>query len=396
VIARTRVNYTWRDLRATWRISERGRGRRDLLARRLAECCGQPEVLLTGSGRGGLYLLLKALPHPRVLVPAYTCRAVVEAACLAGKTVLFAETEADGFNMAAGEVERELDERTVLVATHQFGFPCDIAGLSQIARRKGAFVIEDAAAALGARCAGRPAGAWGDAAFFSFDSTKLVQAPLKAGFVAMSDQALRRRCEEVIATETRPMPLGRSRRRLLAGVALTCVTRPAWYRLFHSVSFRWRGRCTGEESRPPVRLTPFYTDRMTEWQAALLLPQIERLDGLLEERRRLYATYLDRLHGAMGFRLPPPDRRREWAPIRFPILVEGDKHAFYRRAVELGVDFAFSFTHLAAPAAFARSWAIANSVLDVPFFSGLTAAEVDQVVNVLRRVGAELSSAAQR
>ena len=38
---------------------------------------------------------------PRVVVPTYTCKAVAEAALLAGKEVLYAEVEPDGFNMTA-------------------------------------------------------------------------------------------------------------------------------------------------------------------------------------------------------------------------------------------------------------------------------------------------------
>ena len=167
MIPRTKVNYRLSDVLRACFVSERDDRRRQELSRHLGELLDNGQVVLTASGRGALYILLSCLPHRRVLVPAYTCKAVVEAARLAGKELLFKESENNGFNMTSDSIQAELDGETVLLATHQFGFPCDIHRMVDAARARGAFVIEDAAASLGTRIRGRLTGTFGDAAFFA-------------------------------------------------------------------------------------------------------------------------------------------------------------------------------------------------------------------------------------
>jgi dTDP-4-amino-4,6-dideoxygalactose transaminase len=386
MIPRTKVNYRQRDLVRAFLIGDDDDQWRKALTRRLGELFGTSNILLTASGRGALYILLSCLPQRRVLVPAYTCKAVVEAAHLAGKEVLFGESDAQGFNMAVDLLDRQLDADTILVATHQFGIPCQIRAMIELANAKGAFVIEDAAASMGSRVDGQLTGTFGDAAFFSFDSTKLVNVPLKGGFLRARDSGLFARCQTFMASATAPMPLWRKLNYLLLGAALVTIEHPLLYRLFHNLKFNWRGRFTDDSADFAPRLGPFYLDRLAEWQAALLLPQVERLDSIVETRRRMYALYSQRLQGARSFVLPPEDSLSEWAPIRYPIRVDGDKLVFYRQAVRRGVDFAFSFTFIASPPELARAHRVAASVLDLPFYNRLSTNEIERVVTVLREL----------
>ena len=112
---------------------------------------------------------------------------MVEAALLAGKEILFGDSEEFGFNMAVDSLKERLNADTILLATHQFWITCDIHSMIQIAREAGAFLIEDASASFGSRINDQITGTLGDAAFFSFDSTKLVNVPLKRGFLRVSD-----------------------------------------------------------------------------------------------------------------------------------------------------------------------------------------------------------------
>lgn len=390
MIPRTKVNYRFADLVRALFMSERGDGFRVALGESLAAMFGTRNVLLAASGRGALYTLLSALPQKKVLVPAYTCKAVVEAARFAGKELVFGESEADGFNMAPESLNGLLDADTIVVATHQFGIPCAIARTVELARTKGAFVVEDAAASLGTRVDGQLTGTFGDAAVFSFDSTKLVNVPMKGGFLLVRDAALFQRCKAFAATATQPMPLARKLRFLALGAALLAIEQPLLYRFFHNVKFRWRNRFTDDHAGLAQDLDPFYTDRLAEWQARILVPQLARLAATIATRQRIYAAYLERLRGALGFALPPADARAEWAPIRFPIRARGDKLELYRRAVERGVDFAFSFTFIASPPGFRRSHALADAVLDLPFYERLSERELEQVAAVLKRIDHDL------
>lgn len=391
MIPRTKASYRLADLLRSVLAKDRCGSLRNALRSELATLLGKPSILLSASGRGALYIVLKCLPQRRVLLPAYTCRAVVEAAFLAGKEVVFGELEPDGFNMSVDAVVKMLNADTILLATHQFGIPCNIKAMVYHAREVGAFIIEDVAASLGSRVDGQLTGSFGDAAFFSFDSTKLVNVPLKGGALYVKDQALFDRCVAFQKKNTFEMPLERKVRYLFLGLALLALENPLLYRFFHNAKFRWRGRYTDDSAEFSPRLGPFYIDQLSEWQAAILLPQIRGLGQAVSARQRIYSEYLRKLSNAKSFALPPPDNCHEWAPIRFPIRVFGDKLKFYNEAVRLSVDFAFSFTFIASPKNYVLSHDLAASILDLPFYERLTSSEMDKVVAVLLEIDSRAS-----
>jgi dTDP-4-amino-4,6-dideoxygalactose transaminase len=77
-----------------------------------------------------------------------------------------------------------------IMAVHLYGQLADVAALSAVATEQGLLLIEDAAQAHGASAAGRKAGAWGDAAGFSFFPTKNLGALGDGGAVVTDDDAL--------------------------------------------------------------------------------------------------------------------------------------------------------------------------------------------------------------
>ena len=391
MIARTKVNYRLSELLQAFMVHENIHTKRQSLVYQLGKLFNTQNILLTASGRGALYILLSSLPQPRILIPAYTCKAVVEAAYLAQKEILYGETEENGFNMTVDSLKGMLNADTILLATHQFGFPCDIRSMIQCAKEAGSFVIEDAAASLGSRVDGQLTGTFGDAAFFSFDSTKLVNVPLKAGFLIVKDSEIFTRCKIFFDSHTSPMSFERKLYYFFLGVALVMLEKPILYRLFHNIKFHWRGRYTDDSADFKPIIGPFYQDRLSEWQATLLLPQI---DQIIATRRRLYSSYCTLLKNVKSFSLPPADSNGEWALIRFPIRIHRDKLNFYRKATQLGVDFAFSFTFIESPFDFILSHKLAASVLDIPFYNRLTDKEVKKVVSVLCDIDKTISTGA--
>lgn len=385
MISRSRPSFTVADLAAGLRAREDGAAKRALAAS-LGAFVGVEHVTLTPSGRAGLFALLRAVDRPRVVVPAYTCNAVVEAARLAGKTVEFVEVEADGFNVDPGALAPALGGDAVFVATHQFGIPCDIERTVEVCRARGAMVVEDCAASLGTTVGGRQTGTFGDAAFYSFDMSKLITVPAKGGAVVVRDPALAAEVRAVHAASVSPMPAGVRARFFAMGATLRALQEPHAYRAFHTLRFERAGTFTAEAPLGEVRRGPFYRYDLSDAQAVVAARQLARVTDIISERRRLYAEYGRRLRGARSFVTPPPDERGEWAPIRFPIRVRGDKLAFYRACARRGVDFAFSFTFIEAPRRFAIAHGLADAVLDLPFYPGLTRREVDHVVDTLMAV----------
>jgi dTDP-4-amino-4,6-dideoxygalactose transaminase len=375
------VNFSLGDLTQALTLGEGSGDHKVRLRKQLASFLGLADAILTPSGRAGLYAILKAIDQPKVLVPAYTCNAVVEAATLAGKQVIFIDSS-DDFNMPSEAIGDLASQDTVVLATHQFGFPCDVERMVALAHDRGALVVEDAAASLGSRIGGRLTGTFADAAFFSFDISKLITVPLKGGAIVARDSRLLDRIRKAHAAETEPMPGWVKARLLTAGAALIGIQGPTRYRLFHRLKF---GSAKFTDESPTLNLTRtmFYRYEFANWQAAIASRQMDRIEELCARRRAIYAAYRRGLSECRGFSIPPPDLRGEWAPIRFPITVSHDKVGFYREAARRGVDFAFSFTFIAAPREFGHAHALADSVLDLPFFDGLRASELEKTIETL-------------
>ncbi len=386
MIPRTKVNYGLGDLvRAA--VSREGRQpHRAELAAALRELTGCRHILLTASGRGALYAILRAVERDRVLVPAYTCKAVDEAALLAGREVVHVPTEIDGFNVEASALAELAGEDCVIVATHQFGIPCDMATTMRVARERGALVVEDAAASLGTRIDGQLTGTIGDVGFFSFDSTKLVTVPLKGGFIATNDDALAGRIAEVLAAETSRPSLTWKMKTLFLASILVVIERGWLYRLFHWIVFQRRGIVTMDEAGLKPQWSGFYGHELADWQARIALAQIRRLDEIVASRRRIYDRLRTSLAGIERCQLPPADEGGDWACIRFPLRVRGDKLRYYRELLDHGVDCAFSFTFIADPGACDRAAELADSVLDLPYYERLTDSEIAAVVSAVKTI----------
>lgn len=105
-------------------------------------------------------------------------------------------------------------------------------------------MIEDAAASLGSRANGRLTGTFGDAAFFSFDSTKLVNVPLKGGFLTVVDESIFERTRSAHARLTHPMSRYKQAVTHLSAVLLVALEHHALYRVFHTLFFAIRRRFT--------------------------------------------------------------------------------------------------------------------------------------------------------
>jgi dTDP-4-amino-4,6-dideoxygalactose transaminase len=384
LVPRTRPNLDWRDLLRAGRVSEAGTSRRATVVERLGSYTEHEHVALTASGRGALLALLATAGRPRAVIPGYTCKAVVEAAEIAGVKVDLIDVSG-GYNWGPGDIDRIVGPDAVVVLTHQYGIPCAVEEIAAAARNAGSAVIEDCAGGLAGRRNGRRLGSFGDAAFYSFDMSKLVHVPPKGGALTLADRDWADRAKQWLDRETHVFRRPRKISSLAQAAVLSAIG-PRAYRLLHTVTLSARNRATTETPDLRVERDPFYDSAFAEWQAEIALPQLDALDQLAADVRRLYARYRDGLAGCGGIELPPPDEEGEWAPIRFPVLVRGDKFGFYEQLLSRGVDSAFSFTYIARPREVPRASEIASRVLCLPFYPRLPEADADRVIRAVRDV----------
>ena len=142
--------------------------------------------VLGNSGRALLYILLDALKRKdgdlrnEVLIPGYTCYSVAASVAKAGLKIAIYDLDPRTFAPDMDSVKANLSENTLaIISQHLFGIPSPIDELRQIAEGIGAYIIEDAAQALGGTMNGRSLGTMGDFGFFSFGRGKPL--PLGGG-----------------------------------------------------------------------------------------------------------------------------------------------------------------------------------------------------------------------
>lgn len=144
----------------------------ELFEQEFASYLGIKHCIGVGNGLDALHLALRALgvgPGDEVLVPSNTYIATWLAVSYAGATPVPVEPDARTYNMDPAKVEAAITSKSkAIMPVHLYGQAADMDPILEIARRKGLFVIEDAAQAQGARYKGVRVGGLGDVAGWSF------------------------------------------------------------------------------------------------------------------------------------------------------------------------------------------------------------------------------------
>lgn len=141
-----------------------------------ASYCGVQQAVGVGNGLDALSLILRAYRElgvlregDEVIVPANTFIATFLAISHNHLVLVPVEPDPLTFNVDPCRVERAIGPRTrAILAVHLYGQLADMPALQTLAHRYGLLLIEDAAQAHGASRDGVRAGAFGDAAAFSF------------------------------------------------------------------------------------------------------------------------------------------------------------------------------------------------------------------------------------
>jgi perosamine synthetase len=170
---------------------------------------------LVSSGRAALTMILLALRgksdsgssacrRSQVAIPAYGCPTVVQAVLAAGLEPIFCDVSPHTLDFDRGALERLVSDRLLaVVPTHLYGLAQDIAGLVDLGRENGFFVVEDAAQALGAAIRGRMVGTQGDAGFYSLGRGKCL--PVGHGGIAVCRAQHESAFSEVLRRQTLPL-----------------------------------------------------------------------------------------------------------------------------------------------------------------------------------------------
>lgn len=201
--------------------------------------------IAVSSGTAALEISLRALGlgcGDEVIVPSYTFMATAIAVLYVNAIPVFADIDPETYNIDPKSVEALISERTkAILPVHIGGRPADMDALLSLAKKHDLYIVEDACQAWGAEWKGSRVGAIGEMGAFSFQSSKNITSG--EGGIIVTDS------EDLYVKAWSLHNCGR-------------MPQGAWYE--HHI--------------------PGANYRMTEFQAAMLLAQMERFDEQTEKR----------------------------------------------------------------------------------------------------------------
>lgn len=159
-----------------------------------ADYCGGKHAVAVANGTVALELALWALgigPGDEVVVPSRTFVASATCVVMRGATPVFADVDPTSQTLTADSVAAVLTPRTrAIIAVHLAGWPCDMDSITELARKRALYVIEDCAQAHGAAYWGRRVGSLGDISAFSFCQDKIISTGGEGGMVVTNSKGL--------------------------------------------------------------------------------------------------------------------------------------------------------------------------------------------------------------
>jgi len=218
---------------------------------KFAQLCGVRHAIAVNSGTSSLEIVLRSLgvEGKDVLVPTNTFFATAAALIHAGGNPVLVDMDPESFAVLPEELEKRLTPKTAgIIVVHIGGIVSRrLPEIVDLARRKGVWLVEDAAHAHGSSFAGTIAGAFGTAASFSFYPTKVMTSG-EGGMITTNDARM--------ADEAR--------------------------------IYRDQGKASFTQNAH-VRMG--YNWRMSEPHAIIGLKHLERLPAMIEDRRKIARIY---------------------------------------------------------------------------------------------------------
>ncbi len=314
----------------------------------VAERLGVAHAVAVSSGTAALEVGLAAAGLSAgdvVVVPSFTFVACANAVVRWGGTVRFVDVDPRTFNIDVDDLERKLPGAAAVLPVHQFGRPADLRRIQQLCEAEGAWVIEDAACALGTPGIGRI----GRVSTLSFHPRKVITTG-EGGMVVTADREVAERARDL-----------------------------------------------RNHGAPAGHTAPGCNYRLSDLHAALGVVQMGRLDGLLADRRgqaERYAQLFD--EAGISWFLPPPDGEHAWQSYVGLVSEDGpSRDDVLAQLADRGVSARIGATacHVLpwcaeasglSPEDLPGAWAAHRRSLALPLFPGLSPEDQSRVVQAMR------------
>lgn len=332
----------------------------DAFEHMISEYISTKYCLAFNSGTSALHAILLAYnigPGDEVIVPSFTFIATANAPLFVGAKPVFADIEEETYGLDPEDVERKITSKTkVILPIHYGGSPCQISELREIADTHNLVLIVDAAEAFGARIGEKKVGTFGHSAMFSFCQNKVVTTGEGGAIVTDSEEIYEK------------LKLIRSQGRLETADYFTSA-----------------------EYMDYVALG--YNFRLSDISAALGVAQLNKVDKIIEMRRRNAEYMSQRLLDIEQIRSPEVPEDYFHVYQMYAIRVKGDKDSRDELMAYLGskgimtkVNFhpvhltqfyREKFGHEAGELPITEK--VSNQVLTLPMYPTLTKEEIDYI-----------------
>lgn len=325
----------------------------ETLEKKFSEFYDEKFAVATSNGTSAIHLAYLALDlkiGDEIIVPGFGYLAASNISILMSIKPIFCEVDKETWCMRAEDIESCITSRTrAIVVVHTYGNVCDMDSIMSLANRYNIPVIEDTAEAFSSKYKNKLAGSFSDLATFSFHATKTITTG-EGGMVVTNKSNLYER-----------MKLFRSH-------GLRRV-KHYWHEL------------------------PGHNFRLTNMQAALGCAQLEKLEKIIKERKRVYQKYYEILKSIPGVILQKFNDNVD--PTVWAIAARLDKISFpqgrdqvLRQMHDLGIECRPGF-YSACQIKYLKSSDLktcnflANSIISLPSFSSLSNLQIEQICSKL-------------
>jgi dTDP-4-amino-4,6-dideoxygalactose transaminase len=335
-----------------------------------ASFVGAKRALAVNSATSGLHLALEALgvgPGAKVATSPYTFTSDAAAVRHLGAEVAFCDVSREDYNIDPGRLDELLARDSsirAVIPTHVGGMPCRMPEILEIARRRGAAVVEDCAHGFPLRLPGGMAGTLGDAGFYSFYATKTITTG-EGGMVAARDERVLKRMETM---------------------RLHGFDRAAWDRYTAKAS-SWRYDV----------VEAGFKYNLPDLLAAVGREQLKKADRFLGERRAIASRYLEAFAGHPALENPPVHPAHSWHLFSLrlrPGALRIGRDEFFERLQAAGIGVSVHFIPLHTmtywanryslePGDFPEAYAKFSRTISLPIWQGMSGDQVERVVGAV-------------
>jgi perosamine synthetase len=324
---------------------------REKLRRKIARMFGARHVVLFPYARSAFLMILKSLnlpPKSDILLTPITIGPMLEVILALGHKPVFVDIELKTFCVDLEDLEKKLAAKPAcLLLTYLFGYIPNVAAVVDACRQSGTVLLEDISHNIGGLSQDKPLGLHGKAGIYSASLLKYVDG-YNGAFVLTDDEKLAALLESEVAGFRSPDSAR------IAGIIRTtfiwnfCLRRGPFDLLVFPLlwTIKKLNKRKFEEilgrrivlEMPPI-LQDYYFEDIASVQCETISRQLERLDGLLESRRRSALAACEAFRRVFGSALPFDDDGRNHTYWQFAVPVNdlaGARDALFRVGVETG------------------------------------------------------------